>query len=95
MCQFNDYLTLHNRLMRHQNGNRTLHSTEMLSLLVTDDISRVMDSKQITAMILINLSKAFDSLGHSTLLTKFQLLGTSEKALLWFKSYLPDRQQCT
>ena len=95
MRQFNDYLTLHNRLTRHQSGNRSLHSTETLSLLVTDDIFRAMDSRQITAMVLIDLSKAFDSLCHSTLLSKLQLLGTSEKALLWFKSYLSDRQQCT
>ena len=26
---------------------------------------------------------------------QLKLLGTSEKALLWFKSYLSDRQQCT
>ena len=95
MRQFNDYLTLHNRLTRHHSGNRSLHSTETLSLLVTDDIFRAVDSRQITAMVLIDLSKAFDSLCHSTLLSKLQLLGTSEKALLWFKSYLSDRQQCT
>ena len=95
MRQFNDYLTLHNRLTRHQSGNRSLHSTETLSLLVTDDIFRAMDSRQITVMVLIDLTKAFDSLCHSTLLSKLQLLGTSEQALLWFKSYLSDRQQCT
>ena len=95
MRQFTDYLTLHNRLTRHQSGNRTLHSTETLSLLVTDDIFKAMDSRQITAMVPIDLSKAFDSLCHSTLLSKLQLLGTSEQALLWFKSYLSDRQQCT
>ena len=95
MPQFNDYLTLHNRLKRHQSGKRSLHSMETLSLLVTDNIFRAMDSRQITAMVLIDLSKAFDGLCHSTLLSKLQLLGTSEKALLWFKSYLSDRQQCT
>ena len=42
-----------------------------------------------------NLSKAFDSLCHSTLLSKLKLLGTSEMALLWLKSYLSDREQCT
>ena len=76
MRQFNDYLTLHNRLTTHQSGNRSLHSTETLSLLVTDDILRAMDSRQIRAMVLTDLSKAFDSLCHST-----QLLGTSEKVL--------------
>ena len=95
MRQFNDYLTLHNRLTRHQSGNRSLHPTETLSLLVTDDIFRAMDSRQITAMVLIDLSKAFDSLCPSTLLSKLQLLGTSEKAPLWFKIHLSDRQQCT
>ena len=54
MRQFNDYLTLHNRLTRHQSGNRTLHSTETLSLLVTDDIFRAMDKGQIMAMVLID-----------------------------------------
>ena len=92
MPQFNDYLTLHNRLKRHQSGNRSLHSMETLSLLVTDNIFRAMDTRQITAMVLIDLSKAFDGL---SLLSKLQVLGTSEKALLWFKSYLSDRQQCT
>ena len=95
MRQFNDYLMSHNRLTTHQSGNRSLHSTETLSLLVTDNIFRAIDSGQITAMVLIDLSKAFDSLCHSTLLSKLRLLGTSEKALLWFKSYLSDRQQCT
>ena len=95
MRQFNDSLTLHNRLTTHQSGNRFLHSTETLSLLVSDDILRATDSRQITAMVLIDFGKAFNSLCHSTLLSKLQLLGTSEKALHWFKSYLSDRRQCT
>ena len=46
-----------------------------------------MDEKQITALVLIDLSKAFDSLCHSTL-CKLQYLGESNKVLLWFESYL-------
>ena len=93
MRQFNDYLTFHNRLTTHQSGS--LHSTETLSLLVTDDILRAMDSRQITAVVLIDLSKAFDRLCHSTLLSKLKLLGASVKVLHWFKCYLSNRQQCT
>ena len=44
-------------------------------------------------MVLTDLSKAFDSLCHSTLLGKLQNLGTSNKALLWIESYLTNRQQ--
>ena len=38
-CQFNNYLTETNRLTFHQSGNREVHSTETLSLMVADHIS--------------------------------------------------------
>ena len=46
-------------------------------------------------MVLIDLSKAFDSICHRTLLLKLQGLGASSKALKWFESYLTDRMQST
>ena len=59
----------------HQSGNRSLQSTETLSLEVTDDILRAMDSRQITTNHqLINRDK-----------TKLVLLGTLQLA-----SKLPD-----
>ena len=93
--QFNNYLPKKNRLTYHQSGNRKQRSTETLSLLVSDHIFSAMDKKQITAMVLIDLSKVFESLCHSTLLCKLQNMGTSNKALLWFESYLTNRQQST
>ena len=67
--QFNNYLTHKSRLNCHQSGNQRHHSTETLSLLVSDYIFSAMDKKQITAMVLIDLSKAFKSLCDSTLKT--------------------------
>ena len=55
--------------------NRKYHSTETLSLLVTGHIFKAMDKKEITAMVLIDLSKAFNSICHRTLLLKLQGLG--------------------
>ena len=46
-------------------------------------------------MVLIDLSKAFNSICHSTLLLKLRRLGTSRQALKWFESYLTDRKQST
>ena len=91
--QFNNCSTQKNRLTCHQSGNRQHDSTETLSLLVGDHIFIAMYKKQITAMVLIDLSKALDSLCHSTLLSKLQNLGTSNKALLWFESFLKNRQR--
>ena len=46
-------------------------------------------------MVLIDLSKAFDSICHSILLLKLRRLGTSSQALKCFESYLTDRKQST
>ena len=60
-----------------QSGNSKYHSTETLSLIVTNHILTAMDEKKLTAMVLINLSKAFDSISHETLLFKLCNLGAS------------------
>ena len=64
LAQFNNFLRQKKRHTCHQSGNRKHHSTETLSLLVSDHIFSAMDKKQITAMVLIGLSKALDSLCH-------------------------------
>ena len=72
-----------------------MHSTETLSLHVTDYIFKAIDAEKVTGMVLIDLSKAFDSLSHSVLLNKLWSLGTYASALSWFESYFSDRQQTT
>ena len=91
---YNDYVTRNNRLTQHQSGNRKFHSTESLSLLVTDDNFRAIDRKKLTAMVLIDLSKAFDSICYHNPMYK-QHLGTSRETLKWFEIYLTDCQQST
>ena len=52
-----------------------------------------MDKKQITALVLLDLSKAFDSIDHARLLYKLSILGASPSTVKWFKSYLTGRRQ--
>ena len=53
-----------------------------------------MYQKKITALIPIDLSKAFDSVCHKMLLSKLEATGVSSAALKWFKSFpLTDRKQ--
>ena len=58
-------------------AKRESQNTTLLkaSLLVTGHIFKAMDKKEITATVLIDLSKAFDSICHRTLLLKLQGLG--------------------
>ena len=95
LIQFNEFLTKQNKLTQHQSRNHKNRSTETLNLLVTDHIFGTIDQQQLTAMVLIDLSKAFNSICHSTLLLKLRSLGTSRQALKWFESYLTDRKQST
>jgi hypothetical protein len=52
-----------------------------------------MDRKQITAMVLLDFTKAFDSISHSLLLKKLQNFFVSPNDLRWFASYLFQRKQ--
>ena len=52
-----------------------------------------MDRKQVSALVLLDLSKAFDSIDHMSLLKKLRAMGTCKEAIEWFGSYLTGRKQ--
>ena len=52
-----------------------------------------MDKKKLTALVLLDLSKAFDSINHHRLLQKLANIGASPTTVKWFKSYLSGRSQ--
>ena len=91
--QLVDYLTKKKKLAKSQSGNRKLHSTETALLCVTDDLLLAMDSTKVSVVVLLDMSKAFDSISHTVLLQKLQALGVSSPSLDWFHSYLTGRCQ--
>ena len=92
--QLMTYMTTKRRLSEHQSGNKKLYSCETLNVMITDKALEAMDAKKVTLVVLLDLSKAFDSIDHATLLAKLQALGVSRASLDWFKSYLSGRLQC-
>ncbi|KAJ4441275.1 hypothetical protein ANN_11129 [Periplaneta americana] len=52
-----------------------------------------MDKRQATVLVLLDYSKAFDSVDFDLLLTKLQTLHLSDSAITWMYSYLTGRQQ--
>ena len=91
--QFMPYLVSNDRLSMKQSGNRKWHSTETSLIHTTDMILSAIDQKKTTAVVLLDMSKAFDSISHKTLYNKLQDMGASKPVLDWFVSYLSSRTQ--
>ena len=70
------------------------HSTETALLKIHNDIICNMDNGKVTALTLLDLSAAFDTIDHSTLLERLRVhFGISGTVFQWFKSYISNRQQ--
>ena len=77
-----------------QSAYRSGHSTETAVLKVLSDVLMAVDEGNMAALALLDLSSAFDSVDHDTLLQRLQTsYGFDGIALSWFTSYLKGRVQ--
>ena len=76
-----------------QSAYKKFHSTNTALLNISDDIYQSMDKSQITILILLDYSKAFDCANHRLILAKLKAAGFQDDALSWILSYLLDRKQ--
>ena len=90
--QLYDYLEAHKLLHEVQAGFRPNHSTQDVLLRTVDDWKASIDKGDIVGTIMIDLSKAFDSIDHGLLLKKLNAYGVNGSELAWFTNYLQDRK---
>ena len=83
-----------NLLPERQSTYRRFHSTETAIAVVHNDLVRAADADHVTALVLLDLSSAFDTVDHHILLSMLQQrFGVDGLVMDWFRSYLSDRQQ--
>lgn len=77
-----------------QSAYKASHSTETALLRVLNDILAAIDDQKGVLLVLLDLSAAFDTVHHSTLLKRLQQrIGVKGIPLQWFQSYLEGRTQ--
>jgi hypothetical protein len=78
---------------RYQSAYRAGHSTETALLCMKNNIDLALDEGCGVLLTLLDLSAAFDTIDHATLLSRLHSLGVTGIALSWIKSYLQGRFQ--
>ena len=89
--QINLHFNIHNLLPDYQSGYRENMGCETVLMKLTNDLLWSMERKNITVMIALDLSAAFDTVDHKVLFSNLQNFGIRETAPEWFKNYLAPR----
>ena len=66
--------TLHSLLDKFQSAYRPGFSTETALIKITNDMLTALDQNSFTALIMIDMSAAFDTISHQTLLSRLSKL---------------------
>ena len=84
--QLVSHIDRHSLAAKFQSGFKRHHSTETALLRVTNDILCENDKGKVTALVLLDLSAAFDTVDHDILLSRLEIdVGVSGVALSWFR----------
>ena len=92
-CRILKFLDSNNSLYEMQYGFRPGRSCEHALLNAQNILLESLSKRRISLLLLIDFSKAFDMVEHSTLLKKLEHYGIRGLALKWMQSYLSNRKQ--
>lgn len=87
------HLQEHNILTNKQHGFRQRRSCETSLITTIHDLAKNLQTNHQIDMILLDFSKAFDTVPHQRLLSKLDHNGIRNNTLDWIKHFLTDRTQ--
>ena len=87
------YLEGNNLLHPFHHGFRAKHNTSTALLQMLDVWLHALEDNKLTAVIMLDMSAAFDVVDHEILLDKLKLYGLDMEACSWIESYLTQRSQ--
>lgn len=91
--QIKNFVSSFNLLPDTQSGFRSGHSCTTALLCVTDDILQATDQGLVTVLVLLDYSKAFDTVNHTKLLSILSDKGFSQNAVQLLGDFLSGRSQ--
>ena len=82
----------HNVLTNRNHGFRAGYSCETQLAVTIDDLMRNLDNKLQTDVVILDFSKAFDTVPHDRLLHKLESYGIRGRLLQWTENFLTKRK---
>ena len=77
-----------------QSAYKQFYSTVIALLKVHNDVTLDIDKGKVTALTLLDLSAAFDTIDHNMLIKRMSMWhGITGTALIWFSSYLIEKSE--
>ena len=91
--QMVEYLEEHGLLYPSHHGFRAKHSTVSALIQMFDSWIEAFEDDEVSAVIMLDMSAAFDVVDHDILLDKLKLYGFDQCSIGWIRSCLTNRHQ--
>ena len=94
LSRLKDHISQCSNFTQFQSAYRHYHSTETAMLKILNDVYNTADGQRSTCLVALDLSAAFDTLDHATIIDRLRhTFGIESSAIDWLTSYLTNRSQ--